>query len=79
MNNDSGTIQPKLLAIPDILKMLNIGHSTFYSLCSSGKFAPLPVNLCRKVLYQRAEIEAWLAAKCPHRRQWLVMQKMGAG
>lgn len=68
------TIQPELLGIPDILKMLNLGHSTFYALCSSGKFAPLPVNLCRKVLYQRAEVDAWLAAKCPHRRQWLAMQ-----
>jgi predicted DNA-binding transcriptional regulator AlpA len=47
MANDSNTLQPELLAIPDILKLLNIGHSTFYALCASGKFAPLPVNLCR--------------------------------
>jgi predicted DNA-binding transcriptional regulator AlpA len=67
-------IEPLLLTIPDICKMLNIAHSTFYSLCSSGKFAPLPVKLCRKVLYNKAEVENWVSSGCPHRRQWIVMR-----
>jgi len=71
---NSSTIQPELLAIPDILKMLNIGHSTFYSLCSSGKFAPLPVKLCRKILYNREEVESWIRSGCPHRKQWLILK-----
>jgi predicted DNA-binding transcriptional regulator AlpA len=74
MTAETVKIEPALLTIPDVCKLTNISRTAFYRLNASGKFAPLPVNLCRKVLYQRAEIEAWLAAKCPHRRQWLAMQ-----
>jgi predicted DNA-binding transcriptional regulator AlpA len=74
MTNESSTIQPELLTISDILRLTNLSRTAFYRLNASGKFAPLPVNLCRKVLYQRAEIESWIAAKCPHRKQWLIMK-----
>ncbi len=74
MTNDSSTIQPELLTIPQVCELVNVKRATFYKLNASGAFAPLPVGLCHKVLYQRAEVEAWVAAKCPHRQQWLAMQ-----
>lgn len=75
MTNESSTIQPELLIIPDVCKMMNISRAEYYKLNASGRFAPLQIGLCRKVLYQRAEVEAWLAAKCPHRRQWQAQRK----
>jgi len=74
MLNDSCTIQPELLTIVDVCKLLNISRAEFYKLNASGKFAPLPVGLCRKVLYQRTEILNYIAAKCPHRKQWQIMK-----
>jgi predicted DNA-binding transcriptional regulator AlpA len=68
-------IEPALLTIPQICEILNVSRAEFYRLNSNGKFAPLPVNLCRKVLYSRIEVESWLAAKCPHRQRWLTMQR----
>ena len=63
-------IEPALLTIPDVCKYLNIKRATFYKLNASGRFAPLQIGLCRKVLYNRAEIENWIQAGCPHRKQW---------
>jgi len=63
-------IEPALLTIPQVCGLLNISRAEFYRLNATGKFAPLQIGLCRKVLYLRSEVEAWLKAKCPHRRQW---------
>jgi excisionase family DNA binding protein len=63
-------IEPALLTIPQVCKLLNISRAEFYRLGASGKFAPLQVGLCRKVLYRRTEIEDWVNAGCPHRRTW---------
>lgn len=68
-------IQPALLTIPQVCEYLNIARPTFYNLRASGKFAPLPVNLCSKVLYQKEEIENWVKAGLPHRKQWQVMKR----
>ena len=71
-------INPELLNIQQVCELVNIKRTTFYKLNASGAFAPLPVNLCRKVLYQRAEVEAWIAAKCPHRKLWNGMKANNA-
>jgi len=63
-------IEPALLTILQICQLLNISRAEFYRLNQSGKFAPLQVGLCRKVLYNRSEIEDWVKAGCPHRKIW---------
>ena len=69
-------IEPALLTIPQVCEYLNIKRATFYKINATGAFGLLPVRLgtCRKVLYQRAEVESWLSAKCPHRKQWQIMK-----
>jgi excisionase family DNA binding protein len=74
ITNNNSIIQPALLTIQQVCELVNIKRATFYKLNASGAFAPLPIGICRKVLYQRAEIEAWIAAKCPHRKQWQIMK-----
>jgi len=68
-------IEPALLTIPQVCTYLNISRAEFYRLNATGKFAPLPVGLCRKVLYQKEEILDWISAKCPHRKVWLTVQE----
>jgi len=69
------TIKPALLTVKQICQLINVKRATFYRLKASGNFGPLPIPLCRKVLYLRSEIEDWLRAKCPHRKEWQAMRK----
>jgi predicted DNA-binding transcriptional regulator AlpA len=57
-------IEPALLTIPDICQYLNIKRATFYNLNSTGAFGLLPIKLgtCRKVLYSKIELDAYLKA-----------------
>ncbi|HCO96626.1 MAG TPA: hypothetical protein DIU00_22250 [Phycisphaerales bacterium] len=70
-------IQPALLTIPQICAYLNIARPTFYKIKATGAFGLLPIKLgtCRKVLYSRAELDAYVRAGCPHRKQWQFMKK----
>lgn len=64
-------IAPALLTIPQVCQYLNIARATFYKVNATGAFGLLPVKLgtCRKVLYSRAELDAYVKSGCPHRRQ----------
>ena len=70
-------IEPALLTIPQVCQYLNIKRATFYKINATGAFGLLPVKLgaCRKVLYSRVELEAFVKADCPHRKQWQTMKK----
>jgi predicted DNA-binding transcriptional regulator AlpA len=75
-----GTIQPALLTIPQVCAYLNIARPTFYKL-NTGTFGPLPVRLsgCRKVLYSRTELEAYIRESTAQgrfipRQQWQSMK-----
>jgi len=68
-------IEPALLTIPQVCQYLNIKRATFYKLNASGKFAPLQIGLCRKVLFNKMELENWIRAGCPHRKIWQNQRK----
>ena len=69
---ESLKIEPALLTIPQVCSYLNIKRATFYKINATGAFGLLPIKLgtCRKVLYSRAELDAFVKAGCPHRKQW---------
>ena len=74
-------IAPALLTIPQVCTYLNIARATFYKM-NAGTFGLLPVKLlgCRKVLYSRTELEAYLKestaqGKLIPRKQWQTMKK----
>jgi predicted DNA-binding transcriptional regulator AlpA len=77
MNNNQSPekIAPALLDISQVCRLLNISRAEFYRLNESGKFAPLSTGLCRKRLYVREEIESWIRAGLPHRKQWQIQKK----
>jgi len=70
-------IEPALLTIPQVCQYLNIKRATFYKINATGAFGLLPIRLgtCRKVLYSRAELDAFVKADCPHRKQWQIIKK----
>ncbi|MHC4330341.1 MAG: helix-turn-helix transcriptional regulator [Planctomycetota bacterium] len=72
-----GRIQPALLTIPQVCAYLNIARPTFYKINATGAFGLLPIKLgtCRKVLYSRAELDAYVRAGCPHRKVWQIQRK----
>lgn len=69
-------IEPALLTILQVCAYLNIARPTFYKINATGAFGLLPIKLgtCRKVLYSRAELDAYVRAGCPHRKQWQSMK-----
>ncbi len=71
----SEKIIPALFDISQTCQLLNISRAELYRLNSSGKFAPLSVGLCRKVLYRRDEVESWIKAGLPHRKIWQSIKK----
>ncbi|MCP4614102.1 MAG: helix-turn-helix domain-containing protein [Planctomycetes bacterium] len=70
-------IQPALLTIPQVCEYLNISRASFYKINATGAFGLLPVKLgiCRKVLYSRFELDAYIRAGCPHRKIWQAQRK----
>jgi len=70
-------IAPALLTIPQVCAYLNIARATFYKINATGAFGLLPVKLgiCRKVLYSRIELDAYVRAGCPHRKIWQAQRK----
>jgi predicted DNA-binding transcriptional regulator AlpA len=73
--NTPEKLSPALITIEQTCQLLNISRAEWYRLNQSGVFAPLSVGLCRKVLYRKDEIESWIRAGLPHRRQWQFMKK----
>jgi len=61
---------PLLISADESARMLGIGRTLFYSMHSSGRLGPLPIKLGRRVLWNRNELEAWVRAKCPARKNW---------
>ena len=72
----SNEIEPALLTIPQVCVYLNIKRATFYKINATGAFGLLPIKLgtCRKVLYSRAELDAYVRSGCPHRKQWQIQR-----
>jgi predicted DNA-binding transcriptional regulator AlpA len=74
-------IEPALLTIPQVCEFLNLSRAGFYKLSASA-FGPLPVKMfgCRKVLYSRLELEAYVRESTTQgrfipRQQWQSMKK----
>ena len=62
-----------LLNANDAAKLISVGRSHFYALHSSGRLGPMPIQLGRRTLWNRKELESWVAAGCPARERWLRM------
>ena len=75
-------IEPALLTIPQVCQYLNICRAELYRIKQSGALGVLPVRLstCRKALYSRSELDAYIkastiAGKFINRQQWQIQKK----
>lgn len=75
MTNTTPEIEPLLLDINQLCMCLGIKRATYYRISANGMLGPLPIKLCRKVLYSKTEIERWVEVGCPHRKQWQILKK----
>jgi len=78
MADSPNIANPLLLGADDAAALLGIGRTLFYSLHSSGKLGPQPLSLGRRTLWRRRELEDWVAAGCPIRERWLLLQERGS-
>jgi len=59
-----------LLSTESAARLLGIGRSHFYALHSSGRLGPMSIKLGGRTLWNRQEVESWVVAGCPARREW---------
>jgi len=73
------TSDAEALLIPDrsAAALRGISRAHLHRLRAAGKWGPAPIKLGRKILYDRTEVTAWVAARCPDARTWEVMRAMG--
>jgi predicted DNA-binding transcriptional regulator AlpA len=66
------------LLIPDTAAaaLAGVSRTTWHRLTVAGK-APAPIRLGRRVLWDRAELTAWIEGRCPDRRTWDAMRAAG--
>jgi excisionase family DNA binding protein len=70
---DTPALEPRLISDVLAARLTGISRSTWQRLFVSGK-TPASLKLGRKRLWNKAEIERWIEAKCPDRRTWEAIQ-----
>ena len=58
-------IEPLLVSHNEAARLLGIGRTTFYQLCSSGRIGPMALKFGRRSLFRLDELREWVAADCP--------------
>jgi hypothetical protein len=67
---------PLLWSRRTLAKAIDVSLPTLSRMESSGRIGPKALRLNRAcVRYAAAEVEAWIRAGCPSRRQWEAMRK----
>ncbi len=61
---------PSWVGTSEAARLLGISRTTFLAMHASGKLGPRPHKYGRRVLWARAELEAWVRAGSPARRTW---------
>jgi len=63
------------MQVPDTVAcaMAGVSRPTWWRLHAAAK-TPAAVKLGRRVLWNKAELERWIEAKCPDRRTWEALQ-----
>jgi excisionase family DNA binding protein len=60
---------PLLLDIGQAAQYLNVGKRTFWKLHAVGR-VPAPIKLGRLTRWRKDDLEAWVKAGCPARKDW---------
>lgn len=74
MTDESPKIEPALLTVEQTCQFLNVSRALLYSRLSGQVFGVLPIRIGRKVLFSKAELEAYVKAGMPSRQKWQAMR-----
>jgi excisionase family DNA binding protein len=61
---------PLTVGVGDAARLLGISRSTFWRWDTDGLLGPIGTKIGGKRLWSTAELEAWVAAGMPRRREW---------
>lgn len=62
---------PKLTGVNNACLMLGITRSTYFNMRAAGRIGPQEIRFGAKILLRVAELDDWIEAGCPPRRQWI--------
>jgi len=69
--SETQTIEPLLLTVSDLCRLLSVSRSQFFTQRLSGRIPLQPVWIGSKLLYRRDEITEWVRQGCPVKNwQW---------
>lgn len=64
------TIAPLLITSKEFMQLLGISQAAFFRLRAGGRIGPRSIKLGRSIRWDSAEVQEWIAAKCPNSRVW---------
>lgn len=73
---DKKELKTLLLPTKEAAKILGVSAGLLRTFHNNGRLGPLPIRLGKHALWNRNELEAWVAAQCPARRQWQELKKI---
>ncbi len=72
---NNSQIELLLVSLDEAARLLGIGKTTFYQLCSSGRIGPMAIKFGRRSLFRLDELREWVAVDCPPRVKWDAMKE----
>ena len=67
----SPTLEPMLIDTEEVLKLLGgLSRAGYHKARTTGRFAPMPIKIGKKVLHRYQEVKDWINAGCPPRNKW---------
>jgi predicted DNA-binding transcriptional regulator AlpA len=70
---DNTPLKPLLLSTKEVIVLLGIGRRTLTDHMKAG-LVPRPIRLAGRVLWDRQDLEKWIAAGAPPRAEWEAMK-----
>ena len=67
---NNSQIEPLLVSPDEAAGLLEIGKTTFYQLCSSGRIGPMAIKFGRRSLFRLDKLREWVSADCPPLVKW---------
>jgi predicted DNA-binding transcriptional regulator AlpA len=73
MSTNASNVEPLLIPGTVACALVGVSRATWWRLFAAAK-TPGSITLGRKRLWNKAELESWIEAKCPDRRTWEAMR-----
>ena len=69
----TGGLPPLMLRAPEAAALCAVSVRTWRGWDAAGKI-PQPIRIGRSTMWRTEELQAWIAAGCPRRKEWEDLQ-----